>query len=358
MRFRMMLGVGVLACLVWAGAASATNYSVWAGTGFLSAPPRGAPDMTAPNVFFPSALQVHVGDSVTFKSADFHTATYLGSEQLTNLPVFTKDPGNASYSGIADAAPSPFYFNGLPKFVYNGLALAPSGPTAVTKGTLSSSGVLTKAGYRFTFGKTGTYVFYCVVHPMMKMSIVVKPKSARTPSTASVRADTAKELAATVKTAKALDTMVPSQPNTVYAGVGRMVPGGSVELMTFKPQKLQVKAGTTVTFVNDSVMEPHNMVFGAPDWVKSFLTLTDLVPRGPASPNQVTPIFFYGSDPTTAPYVYTGSNHGNGFLATPLIGPAKSPLAHQFQVTFSKPGVYKYICGLHGPDMKGEIDVT
>lgn len=358
MRFRVTLGVAVLVCLVWAGVSAAGNYDVWAGPGYLTAPPAGAPEMTAPNLFFPSKVQVHVGDSVTFRSTDFHTATYLGSTSISTLPIFTTDPAKSTYSGITDAAGAPFYFNGLPKFVYNGAALAPAGPTAIVKGTFSSSGVLGKSGWRVTFAKPGTYVFHCLIHPMMKVSITVKAKKARIPTVASVRANMAKELAFAVKTAKALDKTAPKQPNTVYAGVGKMVPGGSVEIMGFRPQVLKIKAGTTVTFVQNSPMEPHDMVFGPPDWVKSFLQATDLVPQGPGSPNQVEPVFFYGSDPANAPYVYSGSNHGNGFLATPLLGPPGTPLPKQFQITFTTPGVYKYICGLHGPDMNGEIDVS
>lgn len=353
-----MLGVAVLVCLVWAGLASAATYDVWAGPGYLSAPPAGAPKMMAPNLFFPSKLQVHVGDSVRFRSADFHTATYLGSTSISTLPIFTRDPANGTYSGINDAAGTPFYFNGLPKFVYNPAALAPAGSAAIVKGTLSSSGVLSKSGWKVTFSKTGTYVFNCLVHPMMKISITVKAKKARIPSAASVRANMAKELAFAVKTATVLDKTVPSDPTTVYVGVGKSVPGGSVEIMGFRPQVLKIKAGTTVTFLQNSPMEPHDMVFGPPDWVKNFLQTTDLIPQGPGAPNQVEPVFFYGTDPTSAPYVYSGSNHGNGFLATPLLGPPGTPLPKQFQITFTKPGVYKYICGLHGPDMNGEIDVS
>ncbi len=50
--------------------------------------------------------------------------------------------------------------------------------------------------------------------------------------------------------------------------------------------------------------------------------------------------------------------HGNGFFATGLLGPSGTPLPRTLKITFTSPGTYKYICGIHGPDMNGEIFVT
>ena len=50
---------------------------------------------------------------------------------------------------------------------------------------------------------------------------------------------------------------------------------------------------------------------------------------------------------------------GDGHFVPPVtIGPGKSPLPHSSKVTFTKAGKYKFFCWIHGPDMKGEIDVT
>ena len=82
------------------------------------------------------------------------------------------------------------------------------------------------------------------------------------------------------------------------------------------------------------------------------------MPPGPRAPNQVSPFLLYGSEPKGG-YNYDGTNHGNGFFATPVtIGPAAVPLPHSSTVTFTKPGKYKFFCWIHGPDMAGEIDVT
>ena len=82
------------------------------------------------------------------------------------------------------------------------------------------------------------------------------------------------------------------------------------------------------------------------------------MPQGPGAPNQVSPFLLYGSEPKGG-YSYDGTNHGNGFFATPVtIGPGRVPLPHSSSVTFTKPGKYTFFCWIHGPDMKGEVDVT
>jgi plastocyanin len=77
---------------------------------------------------------------------------------------------------------------------------------------------------------------------------------------------------------------------------------------------------------------------------------------GPGQPNQVTPVFVYGTDPT--PYNYDGTNHGNGFFVTPLRDGIPGALPNASRITFPQPGKYHYICFLHGPDMAGDIVVT
>ena len=372
MRVRpLLIGATTLAVLAFAGPASAantfagptsaTNVTVWAGPGFLKAPPAGAPKTADANLFFPKRVVIHVGDTVTFKSQGFHTATYLGTHKASEFQVFIPDQG-ATYSGATDAAGSPFYFNGLQKFAYNVPQIfAPSGPKIITGGAdVRNSGVLNKKGYTYRFTKPGDYTFRCLIHPMMTMHVVVKPRNEAVMSASAILKANAAELNAAVATAKALDKVAPQDANTVYAGVGKQVAGGSIELMTFKPQRLTVKVGSTVTFKVNSPMEPHNMVFGPEAYLKSSLKTLDLVPQAPGQPNQVWPFFFYGTDPAAnGVYTFGGTrSHGNGFFSTALLGPTGTPLPNTLKITFTSPGTYKYICGLHGPDMNGEIVVT
>jgi plastocyanin len=356
----LLVCICAVVALAFAGQAGAANYKVWAGPGFLKAAPAGVPETADANLFFPRRLEVHVGDTVTFKSDGFHTATYLGTHKATEFPIFVPAADKSTYAGIADVAGSPFYFNGLPKFAYNVPAFAPIGSNVISGGgDVQSSGILDKKGYTYKFTKPGDYVFRCIIHPMMTVHVVVKPKAASVQSAARLLKANAAELNGAVATAKKLDKVAPEAPNTIYAGVGKQVPGGSIELMAFKPQKLRVKVGTTVTFQLNSPMEIHNMVFGPGDYLEQSFKTLDLAPEGPGQPNQVWPFFFYGTDPAKAVgYTYSGANHGNGFFSTPLLGPVGSPLPQTVKVTFTAPGVYKYICGVHGEDMNGEIEVV
>jgi plastocyanin len=362
MRARLLLiGTCTLAVLAFAGQAGAANVTVWAGPGFLKAPPAGVPKTADANLFFPSRVVIHVGDTVTFKSQEFHTATYLGTHKASEFQVFVPDQGG-TYSGVTDAAGNPFYFNGQPKFAYNVPQIfTPSGSKLITGGAdVHNSGILDKKGYTYKFTKPGDYTFRCLIHPMMTVHVVVKPRTAAVMSASAILKANAAELNAAVATAKALDKAAPQAAATVYAGVGKQVAGGSIELMTFKPQTLTVKAGTTVTFQLNSPMEVHNMVFGPEDYLKQSFKALDLVPQAPGAPNQVWPFFFYGTDAAqNGVYTFSGSpSHGNGFFATGLLGPAGTPLPRALKITFTSPGTYKYICGIHGPDMNGEIVVT
>ncbi len=76
--------------------------------------------------------------------------------------------------------------------------------------------------------------------------------------------------------------------------------GASPSLFAYYPKTLSVKAGTTVTFVNKSPSEVHNIVFGPKKYLQQWGKTTDLMPQGPGSPNQVTPILPYGTDPEAA----------------------------------------------------------
>src|SRR5213082_1030677 len=231
--------VVVLAALGLAGQAGAANVVVWAGPGFLKAAPAGAPKTADANLFFPQRVVVHVGDTVTFKSQEFHTATYLGSHKASEFQIFLPAADKSTYTGINDAAGAPFWFNGQVLFQYNVPQIfLPVGSNKVAGGTaVHSAGILDKKGYPFKFTKPGDYVFRCLIHPMMSVHVIVKAKTAAIQPQAKLLAASAAELSAAVTTAKALDKEVPSAPNTVYAGVGKAVAGGSIEIMGFRPQK-------------------------------------------------------------------------------------------------------------------------
>jgi plastocyanin len=351
----IVLGVFALA-LVGAGVGQAATWQVAAGE--QARPPAGTPKGTTLDAFFPSKLVVNAGDSVVFSSATFHTVTYTAGKPPAGL--FMPDPAKGTYTGINDAAGAPFYFDGLPKLIYNPAAFGPAGGKTIVAGVPASSGVLSPSGPKsppakvtYTFPKAGAFNLICNVHPGMQFAVTVKPTGAPVPlSAAQVTAKSLTEVSAAWNKAKVL-AAAPVPKNTVYAGVG-----STTAILGFFPNVLKVKAGTTVTFVNKSPSEVHNEAFGPPKYLLAFSKKTDLLPQGPTSPNQVTPLYPFGTEPKDG-YSYDGTNHGNGFLSTPLTaGSPKVPLPKSAKVTFTKAGTYKYICFLHGSDMAGTVIVT
>jgi len=308
------------------------------------------------NQFMPSKLVIAAGDSVTFSSGSFHTVTYAPKP----LPLFVPDPAKGTYAGLKDAAGSPFYFDTLGKFIYNGQAFAPFGPKTISGKTPVSSGGLSPRGPKsppatatYAFPTAGTYKLFCTLHPGMKATVVVKPAGSAVPKTPDqVKAQALAAQTAAYPKAIALNKTKVAAPNTVAMGVG-----GGVAMLAYYPKVLKVKAGTTVTFVNKSSSEVHNIVLGPKKYIEDFQKKTDLFPTGPSSPNQVSPVLPFATDP--APYKYDGTTtHGNGFFVTPLASGAPIGLPHASRVTFSAPGTYKYFCWIHGPDMGGTVVVT
>lgn len=350
----LALGLGA----VGMGAAQAgTSWTV--AVGEQAPAPKTAPKGSTLNEFLPAKLTIAAGDSVTFGSASFHTVTYLG--KLTPPELFLPDPKKSTYTGIKDAAGADFAFNGMPKFIYNGAAFAPMGGKAIDGTAPVSSGVLSPAGPKqkvatatYAFPKAGSYHLICTVHPGMAMDVVVKPAGTALPATPTqVKAEALKEQAAGWARVTAAANAAKPPAATIYMGIG-----DADTALAFFPKALTVKAGTTVRFVNRSPREPHNATFGPVKWIEGFSKKTDLLPFGPTAPNQVTPVFLYGSDPKGKNQVGP-TTHGNGFYASSLtVDAPKMPLPRAVTVTFTTPGTYHYICLLHGPDMSGTVVVT
>ncbi len=189
-RFFIVGAIVLAACA--AGQARAADYKVFLGEqapcGFAPIPgcPAGVPKGATLDAFFPGRVTIAAGDSITFSSAIFHTATY----GIKAPPLLMPDPAKAKYTDMDDTAGDPFYFVGLAKFIYNTRAFGPFGPKTISGKTPASSGALTSTGngpnakpgtFTFTFPKAGTYKFICTVHPGMKGTVVVKPPGARRP---------------------------------------------------------------------------------------------------------------------------------------------------------------------------------
>jgi plastocyanin len=345
------LGVLVFAQLAFGRAGQTATWNV--AVGEQARPPAGTPKGATLNQFFPAKLAINAGDKVTFTTFGFHTVSYLGGK--APQPLVGPAPG-ATYSGINDSAGQPFYFDGMQAFAYNLSVFGPVGPPTISGKTPASSGAIFATSPRkpgkatFTFPTAGIFRILCQVHPGMQMTVAVKPKGASVP--------TADAVAARIKveTDVAWAKAKPLANANVPAGTITMGIGGKTTILDFLPAVTRVKVGATVRFVNRSPSEIHNVGLGPLKYINGFMKQTDLFPMGPGSKNQVTPAFIYGSDPPGTPF--DGTNHGNGFFATPLADDAPRGLPNSQSVTFTAPGKYHFICMLHGRDMAADVIVT
>ena len=163
-----------------AAPAGAATWQVYLGE--QAKPPAGTPKGATLNAFFPASLQLHAGDKVKFTSATFHTASYLGGTALG--PLIIPDPAKGTYSGINDSTGTPFFFNSLPKLIYNTSVFGPAGGTKVPGKGYVSTGVLAPGpngrpvSATLTFPKVGTYKLLCTIHPGMTGVVTVRAAGA------------------------------------------------------------------------------------------------------------------------------------------------------------------------------------
>ena len=243
--------------------------------------------------FLPGTLWINAGDTIhwTARAGEIHTVTFLAQGQPLT-PFNPGDPtqlfpqGGTSYDGVS---------------YYNSGVLTDEVDSGFPAGTT----------YSLTFGQTGDFTYWCLVHgAMMKGVVHVRAAGTRYPFT-QVQYDrqSAHEKAMILADGLKLwkETAEHATNHTVFAGAD----DGTAMIMRWIRQTVHVKVGSKVTFVNNGMAAPHTVTFGV------------------EQPNIFVP---YG-DPTH----FTGQPLNSGLLL-----PGGS-----FTVTFSKKGVFHYICALH-----------
>ncbi len=178
----------------------------------------------------------------------------------------------------------------------------------------------------------GRYPYVCLLHPFRGGAVDVMERETQVPSPAQVSQAAEAAQAEAVTDATAL-----GEPQAVAAGGETAVNAGWGDNVTainqFGPAKVTVPAGTTVTWTSRSLYEPFTITFGQPP----FTSQDDpamLVPGG----------------------VAPGGRYRSGFAYSGFIGPAPFP-TDTYSLTFTKPGIYDYVCLLH-PGMTGTVEVT
>jgi plastocyanin len=306
------------------------------------------------NAFFPSTTTVHVGDSVRFVPLGFHDLN-LPKKGGTVIPIFTPQ---GTVTGAVDPAGAAYWFNGQPVLGFNLPTLAPVGwgkkfTYNGSKGVQSGLPLIDKPKpVTVKFTKSGSYTYYCDVHPGMKGTVRVRAKSSRVPS-ARAHAKLVKD-----QVDRALTTLKKSQKvkppaSTVYLGVAGK---GGVERLVMSPATATVPVGTTLTFrMSPNTREDHTATFG-PGNIEDPNSFIGKIAKSFESP-AIDQSGLYPTEPPGTVGTLTTTLHGNGYWNSGVLdGSGATPLPPASQVRFGAPGTYTFYCLIH-PFMKGTVTV-
>jgi plastocyanin len=308
--------------------------------------------------FFPHGITVHVGNSVSFVPANFHTVNFPKKGVHGPLPLIA--PTGQKVAGVSDAGANAFWFNGQDevgfnpalfpvKFgkteIYDGKAMVESGPPVVPN----------PKPFTVKFARRGTFTYYCDVHPGMKGVVHVVAKRAKAPTARddawALRKQVKRDLKLAAKAAKA-------KPGGGQVYVGYEA-GHGVEYFGFLPGGLTVPRGTTLTFtMSKGSLEDHTATFGPGDPLNDPGSYLGQIAASFNGPGPFDPRAIYPSELPGTPASFTASSHGNGFWNSGVLDtlPA-TPLPSANAVTFNEDGAYNYYCMIH-PFMHGTITVT
>ncbi len=270
------------------------------------------------NAFFPRAIEIAVGDSVSWTFEGFHNVAFLGG---TDAPAFSVPEGNKMY--------------------WNPLILFPAGDKTYDGTGYHNSGLPGPDGhlsYTLKFTKPGRYSYQCEIHAGMRGEVIVKDKATGTPAAAlkEGRAQQAATLAA--GRARFANLQVQRHGQTfVVLLVGNSKKGYSVLRFTRKP--LVVPRGSTVRWEMRDTFEIHTVTFTSGEKPPQF-TVPEPQPSGPPkvllNPTAVTP---------TTTTQYDGTGYVNSGMLFPPGNAGKLPSS--FSLTFTKPGRFEYWCLIH-----------
>jgi len=274
--------------------------------------------------FLPNEIWIHAGDSITWTvaAAEPHTVTFLTDGQI-------RPPFNVGCPG---------FFTGSAIF---------DGSSCITSALLFKDAKLT-----VTFPVAGNFKLVCLLHNDMTGIVHVLDLSQPLPHDQEFYDRLAQtEGRALLADRDAATPKHDHSQNGVAVGGGEIVATGAgsdtLSVMRFSDPVITVRAGDTVEWTNEDSITAHTVTFGTE-------------PQDPVPPS---------SNVTVDP---DGARHGvlnsisdsvhSGFLqAAPQdrVGLAQASAGvTRFRVTFSKPGIYPYICALHdGLGMKGKVIV-
>ena len=359
--------------------------------------------------YFPQAITVHAGDTVTFHSNDTgepHTVT-LGTIIDSGLKAFSALPDEIKNEGPPEDPSS------LPADVQKNLqdtlamdeklpALLPDGPgdanqlsanpcfqatgdpktdAACAKGeqpafdgtqTVYNSGYLADdAEFEVELADDiapGTYSYMCLLHRQgMTGTITVVDEGTDVPSPDEVAETGAEELESRFasKLRPVAEQLNALTVDKAVAGSPPLESDPDLEasLNVFGPKELSIKAGEAVTW---TVAGPHTIAIDVPqDANGAFVQAPDgtwhanakaFAPEGGAGAPEPDPNAPPPAEDAPPVLIDGGTYSGDGYRSSGLILSFGAPV-YQYKLTFAKAGTYEVVCQIH-PDMKGTVKVA
>ncbi|HLK64150.1 MAG TPA: plastocyanin/azurin family copper-binding protein [Bryobacteraceae bacterium] len=315
--------VAALLAGIAAGAASATQWEAQVGA-------QNASLTNQALAFLPNEFWIHAGDSIrfTFLTDEMHTVTFLKPAQVR--------PALNSPTGV---------FVGCPGTTPDGSSFDNS--TCVTSGP-----AITGQTFSVTFPSANNFKLVCLVHSRMTGAIHVLPLSDTLPYDQDFYdrqavTQRAALLSEAIRLADAGSAEARrSSGHEVTAGISSVLANGggsqTISIMRFLGDTTVVHVGDTVEWTNLSSPPYHTITFG-----------TEPANLMPPSSGMTMDDDGVRQAVMTAPTDSVNS----GFMGIPnqeTIGQPQAPLdVTRFRVTFTAPGTFSYICGLH--DLLGMI---
>lgn len=281
----VLLLLGLLPAALPAGAAPVTLAEAQQAQQAPTQPPRtltalvgAGQDTSQVLAFFPAALKVRVGDTVSWKLSgdEIHTISFV--QGVTPQDAAIQDPlggpgdlipafyarltpgGAAQDSTVHPQVFFPTRATGAPVEKYGGTGFVSSG---ILKKRAAAPGASPNDTLSVTFDKPGTFSFLCLVHPhLMRGSVeVVSASATDVPDQAQIDAQAKAEsapLVALVQRAKEQGSTGRSEPGPngtvlwfVRAGNSDWFPGDlRSQAFDFLPKAVTIKAGDTVVWAS------------------------------------------------------------------------------------------------------------
>ncbi len=294
--------------------------------------------------FLPNEFWIHTGDSIrwTFRTHERHSLTFLTPGQI-------RPPGFGPVFGVPVGCPGVTPDGST----FDGSACVTTGILLLDSDTQPAASTLT---YSVTFPAPGNFKFVCLVHADMTGLVHVLNASEPLPQDQNSydrQAQTQETLLLSDASRLAKTPGAEGRPRSsdVAIGVGEIVTTGAgsqtASLMRFLKETITVRVGDTVEWTSLDPSINHTVTFG-----------TEPADPRPASTN----VTLTSEGARYAVISSPADTVNSGFLSpTPQdrAGLAQaSPGITRFQVTFTSPGIFDYICAVHDQlGMKGRVIV-